>query len=227
MVSSGTILYPQGMLQDAAILNESGMFDLVWSIVGDSISICFLRAFDFDTFLPPHLLTIIDPIVIAGDGLTFCCRPVGCTNGMLTDQPRASCVSRWQPGGVPTESTFYWLEIQDIQVSKCFCSSWKGRSWFIHSLGLIGLAMMDKYYCTWPEARAKQTWAWAKHLNFFSSVVTCFVALQLSGLRLWLRYYVCTAAAVLHQIPWGKCACFPQTLTQSYTLSLHSPNVNK
>lgn len=54
-------------------------------------------------FFPPSLMIITDPIDIAGDGLTFCCRPVGCTNGMLTDQPRASCVSRWQLG--PGRST--------------------------------------------------------------------------------------------------------------------------
>lgn len=55
---------------------------------------------------------------------------------------------------------------------QCLCSSWKGRSWFMDSLGLIGLAMMGNYCCTWPEARAKQTWA--RHLNFFSSVVCGF-----------------------------------------------------
>ena len=67
-------------------------------------------------FFPPSLMIITDPIGIAGDGLTFCCRPVGCTNGMLTDQPRASCVSRWQLG--PGRST-HRVNILLIENSGC------------------------------------------------------------------------------------------------------------
>lgn len=120
MVSSGTILYPQGMLQDVVSLNEPGMMVClilyVWScwicwirlLFGDSRSIFSMFFFKWELliltlFFPPSLMIITDPIGIAGDGLTFCCRPVGCTNGMLTDQPRASCVSRWQLG--PGRST--------------------------------------------------------------------------------------------------------------------------
>ena len=71
MVSSGTILYPQGMLQDVVSLNEPGMMVClilyVWScwicwirlLFGDSQSIFsmfffLMGAIDFDTFLSPQ-----------------------------------------------------------------------------------------------------------------------------------------------------------------------------